>query len=206
MHLDLGSVKSIKEFVVTVKENFREVHLLINNAGVSVPKHMRLETVDGFEANFGINYVGHFLLTCLLLDLLKESKPSRIIIVTSLLHEKAKLNLNDLNMKNLQETNVNPYANSKLANMYFCRELAKRIEGSGVNVYAVCPGWVYTNLFRYHNVKWYHYIAVGAIAFFFMRSARQVYIYISQKDTLPSIYFILGCTDNNILCYRTITN
>lgn len=177
MYLDLASLQSIKNFVNEIKENFSEIHLLINNAGVSIPKHTRIETVEGFEANFGINYLGHFYLTTLLLDVLKHSESSKIIIVTSLLHEKGELNLNDLNMKHSHEKSVNPYASSKLANMYFCRELAKRIEGSTVNVYAVCPGWVYTNLFRYHKIKWYHYIAMAPIAFFFMRSAKQVCIY-----------------------------
>lgn len=177
MYLDLASLQSIKDFANEIKQNFSEIHLLINNAGVSIPKNTRVETVDGFEANFGINHLGHFYLTNLLLDVLKNSKLSRIIIVTSLLHEKAKLNLDDLNMKESYDEKVNLYANSKLANMYYCRELAKRIEGSGVNVYAVCPGWVYTNLFRYHKVKWYHYIAVAPIAFFFMRSAKQVCSY-----------------------------
>lgn len=173
MVLDLASVKSIQEFAKEIKDKFPNIHILINNAGVSLPKDIRKETEDGFEYHFGINHLGHFLLTNLLLDILKKSKPSRIIVVSSLLHEKSALYINDLNMKNTKDK-INLYASSKLANIYFVRELAKKIRGSGISVYAVCPGWVYTGLFRYHNIKWYHYIAVAPIAFFFMRNAQQV--------------------------------
>lgn len=174
MPLDLGSIASIVKFVDDVKENFTYIHLLVNNAGISLPKKVRQETEDGFETHFGVNHLGHFLLTNLLLDVLKRSKPSRIIIVASVLHEKAQLNLDDLNARNARDEKLSLYASSKLANMYFARELAKRLKGSGVNVYALCPGWVYTGLFRYHGIKWYHYLAFGPVAFLFMRSPKQV--------------------------------
>lgn len=173
MTLDLGNLQSVKEFANEILKTFPKVNFLINNAGVGYPNTVRKETNDGFEVHFGVNHIGHFLLTNLLLDRLKASEPSRIVIVSSLLHEKAKLYIDDLNMNNT-DVDTNLYANSKLANMYFCRELAKRVEGSGVNVYAVCPGWVFTRLFRHHKTKWYHYIAAAPVAFFFMRSAIQV--------------------------------
>lgn len=172
MELDLARLESVQRFAEQIRENYQEIHLLINNAGVSYPKNVRKTTADGFEIHFGVNHLGHFFLTILLLDILKEADFARIIIVSSMLHEKAKLNIDDLNSENIKE-DANLYANSKLANMYFCRELAKRVEGSNVNVYALCPGWVLTGLFRNHNPKWYHYIAVAPIAFFFMRSAKQ---------------------------------
>lgn len=77
MELDLGSFTSIKHFVLEVLKTFPEIHVLINNAGVYVPIKDRCLTEDGFEIHFGINHLGHFLLTHLLLDRLKESAPSR---------------------------------------------------------------------------------------------------------------------------------
>lgn len=171
MELDLANLQSVRKFADQVKSSFPEIHLLINNAGVSYPKGVRKLTDDGFEIHFGVNHLGHFLLTLLLLDTLKRSKSPRIIIVSSMLHEKAKLNVDDLNSERTTQPSL--YACSKLANMYFCRELARRLEDSDVKVYALCPGWVYTGLFRNYNPRWYHYIAVAPIAFLFMRNARQ---------------------------------
>lgn len=186
MELNLANLQSVKRFAEETKRSFPEIHLLVNNAGVSYPKGVKKATDDGFEIHFGVNHLGHFLLTLLLLENLKRSKPSRIIIVSSMLHEKATLDVEDLNSENLKQP-TNLYARSKLANIYFCRELARRLEGSGVNVYSLCPGWVYTQLFRNHNPKWYHYIMVAPIAFFFMKSAQQgaqTVVYCATESTL----------------------
>ncbi|RZC36022.1 retinol dehydrogenase 11 [Asbolus verrucosus] len=169
MELDLASLKSIEQFAINVQKICPEINLLINNAGVAYPKNQMHKTQDGIEMHFGVNHLGHFYLTNLLLETLKKSRPSRVVIVSSFLHEKGKIDLENLE-GNIQ--GVNLYANSKLANVYFCRELSKRVENNGLNVYAVCPGWVYTSLFR-HSVRWYHYILVAPIAFFFMRSPKQ---------------------------------
>lgn len=168
MELDLASLLSIKEFAKNVQELYPEIHILINNAGVAYPKNEKHYTQDGFEIHFGVNHLGHFYLTKLLLETLKKSAPSRIIIVTSSLHEKGTIDLKNL------ECGKNLYSNSKLANAYFCKELSQRIKGSGVSVFGVCPGWVYSGLFR-HSIRWYHYIIVAPIAYFFMRTPKQVY-------------------------------
>ncbi|KAL3284107.1 hypothetical protein HHI36_018275 [Cryptolaemus montrouzieri] len=172
MELDLASLKSIENFVTKFKEHHKELHILINNAGVSFPKTRRELTEDGFEIHFGVNHLGHFYLTNLLLDVLEKSKPSKIVIVSSKLHEKGKIHLEDLNSED-DHGKENLYSNSKLANAYFCKELAKRTSNRGIDVFAVCPGWVYTNLFRHVDIKWYHYILVAPIAFLFMRNAKQ---------------------------------
>ncbi|KAK6619283.1 hypothetical protein RUM44_003665 [Polyplax serrata] len=178
MQLDLASFKSIRHFSQSVKLKFNKVHVLINNAGVYYPLHSCVKTSNGFEMNFGVNHLGHFLLTQLLLDKLKESSPSRIVIVSSGLHEKGQLDLDDLNMEkrkeSLQKERVNQaYCASKLANVYHCRELAKRLKGSGVDVYAVCPGFTYTNIFRHSKLKWWQYVMFLPVAFFYLRSPRQ---------------------------------
>lgn len=172
MTLDLASLKSIKQFADNIKANYPQVHLLINNAGVSYPrKGERINTEDGFEIHFGVNYLGHFYLTKLLLPLFAKNDSS-IIIVSSTLHEKGKLDLQDLNrLKGIENTNL--YADSKLACVYFGIELAKRTKNN-VNVYTCCPGWVYTSLFR-HSFKWFHYILIAPFAFLYMRSPQQVF-------------------------------
>ncbi|CAH0547621.1 unnamed protein product [Brassicogethes aeneus] len=168
MELDLASLKSVKKFATTIIKDFPNIDILVNNAGVSFPPKTRVITKDDLEVHFGVNHLGHFYLTNLLLDTLQSS---RVVIISSSLHERGKIHLNNLNSCGEMEVK-NLYANSKLANIYFCRELARRTEKRGINVYACCPGWVYTKLFR-HSIKWYHFITVAPIAFFFMRSPSQ---------------------------------
>ena len=105
---------------------FKELHVLINNAGVmNCPKST---TKDGIEMQLGVNHMGHFLLTNLLLDTLKASAPSRIINVTSAAYAKGKLNLKDFNSEKKYDP-TDAYKQSKLANVLFTVELAKRLKG-----------------------------------------------------------------------------
>jgi NAD(P)-dependent dehydrogenase (short-subunit alcohol dehydrogenase family) len=176
MLLDLSSLTSIREFVTEFKKRYNRLDILINNAGVYIPYAKHEVTQDGFEINFGVNHLGHFLLTNLLLDHLKKGAPSRVINVASTLHEKGEIRLDDLNLKNVrpeEEKKVKPYNNSKLANVFFSRELATRLAGSGVHTYALCPGWVKTGLARNADLKFYHYILAFPFALMFMRSAHQ---------------------------------
>uniref|UniRef100_A0A663MLE1 Retinol dehydrogenase 14 n=1 Tax=Athene cunicularia TaxID=194338 RepID=A0A663MLE1_ATHCN len=110
-----------------------------------------MKTEDGFEMQFGVNHLGHFLLTNLLLGLLKNSAPSRIVVVSSKLYKYGEINFEDLN----SEISYNKsfcYSRSKLANILFARELARRLEGTGVTVNSLHPGIVRTNLGRYVNI------------------------------------------------------
>jgi len=103
---------------------------------------------------------------------------SRIVTVSSMLHERGIIDFDNLNGEKGfvgASQRMNPaYCNSKLANMLFNVELSKRIKGSGVDSFALCPGFVYTKLFRYTTVKWYHYILFLPVALFFMRTPSQV--------------------------------
>ncbi|XP_078048610.1 retinol dehydrogenase 12 [Augochlora pura] len=176
MKLNLASFSSIRDFAAEVIQNFPQIHVLINNAGVYVPFKEHALTEDGFEIHFGVNHLGHFLLTNLLLETLKKNAPSRIVIVTSKLFEHGKIDFPSLNgEKELTiKGRMNPaYYNSKLANTYFGMELAKRIKNSGTNVYMVCPGFTYTGLFRNVKRSWFHYIIFSPIAFMFLRTANQ---------------------------------
>jgi len=143
---DLASIESIKRFVDIFKAEQMELHILINNAGVMRPP--RSKTTEGFELQLGVNHLGHFLLTNLLLDYLKNSAPSRIVTLSSTAHLKGKINTKDLN-SDLKYNPTSAYNQSKLANILFTRELAKQLQGTGVTANAVHPGIVDTELIRH---------------------------------------------------------
>ncbi|XP_011382210.1 retinol dehydrogenase 12 [Pteropus vampyrus] len=143
--LDLSDTKSIRAFAEGFLAEEKQLHILINNAGMMTCPYSK--TADGFEAHIGVNHLGHFLLTHLLLERMKESAPARVVNVSSVLHHFGKIHFHDLQA----EKNYNPYfayCHSKLANVLFTRELAKRLQGTGVTTYAVHPGVVHTELTR----------------------------------------------------------
>uniref|UniRef100_A0A7N8Y098 Si:dkey-73n8.3 n=1 Tax=Mastacembelus armatus TaxID=205130 RepID=A0A7N8Y098_9TELE len=142
--LDLADTKSICQFFYFAAE--KELHYLINNAGVAICPYAM--TVDGYELQFGVNHLGHFFLTFLLLDLLKHSAPSRVINVSSAVHIMGKIQFDDLSGEKDYHP-VRAYAQSKLANILFTRELAKRTEALGVTAYSVDPGMVNTDITRH---------------------------------------------------------
>uniref|UniRef100_A0AAY5EFX5 Retinol dehydrogenase 12, like n=1 Tax=Electrophorus electricus TaxID=8005 RepID=A0AAY5EFX5_ELEEL len=121
-------------------------NILINNAGVMVCPYGK--TADGFEMQIGVNHMGHFLLTFLLIDLIKRSTPARIINVSSMAHKWGNINLDDINSEKSYDKSK-AYSQSKLANVLFTRSLAKKLQGTGVTVYAVHPGVVQTELWRH---------------------------------------------------------
>ncbi|XP_014018632.1 dehydrogenase/reductase SDR family member 13 isoform X2 [Salmo salar] len=153
MHLDLGSLKSVRSFAETFLKTERRLDLLINNAGI----YMQGSTEDGLGMMFGVNYIGHFLLTNLLLDRLKECGPSRVVNVASLGHNFGKIDFNCLSTH--KELGVgksamdvfNIYCNSKLCNVVFTHELAKRLKDTNVTCYSLHPGIIETELGRYAN-------------------------------------------------------
>jgi NAD(P)-dependent dehydrogenase (short-subunit alcohol dehydrogenase family) len=143
MALDLGSFRSIRSFAAELGDRIDRLDVLVNNAGLILRK--RTETDEGFEATFGINHLGHFLLTDLLLEKLEASSPSRVVVVASDAHEGAKhgLDFDDLQSKRSYRAGQ-VYGKSKLANIYFARELARRLEGTGVTSNSLHPGFVRT--------------------------------------------------------------
>lgn len=130
-----------------------QLHILINNAGVMAIDR-RQTTSDNLEMQIGTNHFGHFLLTSLLLDMLKASAPARIINVSSLGHKGGKLNRDDLQAEK-SYSKWQAYMQSKLANVLFTRELAKRLKGTGVTVNSLHPGAVTTELGRHLTVLSY---------------------------------------------------
>ncbi|KAM9341503.1 retinol dehydrogenase 14a [Symphorus nematophorus] len=147
--LDLSSLTSVHTFCQEIIKEEPRLDVLINNAGVYQCPYTRTE--DGFEMQFGVNHLGHFLLTHLLLDLLKRSAPSRIVVVSSKLYKHGHINFEDLNSEQSYDKAF-AYSRSKLANLLFTCELARRLEGSGVTVNALTPGIVRTNLGRHVHV------------------------------------------------------
>lgn len=143
MLCDLGSLKSIEEFCLEFKKKYQRLDVLLNNAGVILSQ--RHETVDGYELQFGVNHLGHFFLTNLLLDRLIESAPSRIINVSSGAHKVGKIHFKDINLKKNFHV-MRAYAQSKLANILFTYELAERLKDTGVTVNCLHPGAVATKM------------------------------------------------------------
>ncbi|XP_062337869.1 retinol dehydrogenase 12-like isoform X1 [Osmerus eperlanus] len=147
--LDLADGRSIREFSQLINREESQVNILINNAGVMMCPYSK--TTDGFEMQFGVNHLGHFLLTFLLLDLLKRSAPSRVITLSSMAHAWGRIQLEDINSETSYHSR-RAYGQSKLANILSTRSLARRLQGTGVTVYAVHPGIVRTELKRHMNL------------------------------------------------------
>jgi NAD(P)-dependent dehydrogenase (short-subunit alcohol dehydrogenase family) len=145
--LDLASFASIRRFARESVPRLGGVDVLVNNAGVVQLE--RTVTEDGFETTFGVNHLGHFLLTTLLLDQLRARAPARVVVVSSMAHRSARagLDFDDLEGE-LAYSPLGAYNRSKLANLYFTRELARRLAGDGVTVNAVHPGFVASRLGR----------------------------------------------------------
>lgn len=147
LKLDLSDSKSIREFAEAINKE-PKLDILINNAGVMVCPYGK--TADGFEMQIGVNHFGHFLLTYLLIDLIKKSAPARIITVSSMAHSWGSINLEDINSEKSYDKSK-AYAQSKLANVLFSHTLAKKLEGTGVTTYSLHPGVVQTDLWRHLN-------------------------------------------------------
>lgn len=146
--LDLSDTKSIRAFAELINKEEKQVNILINNAGIMMCPYSK--TADGFEMQLGVNHLGHFLLTYLLLDLIKRSAPSRIVVVASVAHTWTGLRLDDINSERSYDT-MKAYGQSKLANVLFARSLAKRLQGTGVSVFSLHPGVVQSDLWRHQH-------------------------------------------------------
>ncbi len=141
MLADLSSLNGIRQLAAQFKAEYGRLHILVNNAG-AIFKNRQL-SVDGYEMTFALNHLNYFLLTNLLLDLLKASAPARIINVSSGAHSGGTINFDDLMMENKYRSFA-AYGQSKLANVLFTYELARRLEGSGVTTNTLHPGGVAT--------------------------------------------------------------
>lgn len=196
--LDLASFESIRRFASKVLEEEPEIHILINNAGV-MGSPANVKTKEGFEMQFGVNHLGHFLLTQLLLDRLKEAPAARIINVSSLAHKFADgMDFDDLN--NLKSYTVyTGYYRSKLANILFTRALAKRLAGTRVTANSLHPGSIRTELYRHFTsgilgkVIYFFSIPVALIFFKSQWEGAQTTIFCAVDESLEGVsgkYFV----------------
>lgn len=148
MRLDLADLESVKLFSESFHNDFSRLDVLLNNAGVMVPPYTK--TKDGFELQIGVNHLGHFALTAHLFDLLKNTPDARIVNVSSIAHKQGKMQFDDLHWEK-SYSRMKAYAQSKLANLLFTYELARKVQAAGLNMKAVAahPGVSQTNLMRY---------------------------------------------------------
>jgi len=142
---DLSSMSEVRRIAGFLRQQLDRLDVLVNNAGGIFLK--REETVDGYEKTFALNHLNYFLLTHELLDLLKDSAPSRVVNVSSSSNYKGKIHLDNLQLKRGYR-GFRAYQQSKLANILFTKELARRLEGTGVTINALHPGLVRTNIAR----------------------------------------------------------
>lgn len=152
LYLDLAKLDVIRQFVKIYKEQYDKLDLLINNAGVMIPPYSK--TADGFEIQFGTNHLGHFALTALLFDLIKNTNNSRVVNVSSGAHKLGNINFNDLNWEKRKYNAWKAYGDSKIANLYFTYELCRRLQNKKLNTKttAAHPGWTSTELMRYSTI------------------------------------------------------
>jgi len=186
MQLDLSDFASIHKFSDEFHRKHKQLDVFINNAGVMTPPKREL-TKQNFEIQFGTNHLGHFLLTGLLLDVLKNTPNSRIAIQSSVLHKmemgKPDIYFDDLNFDKQYNKDV-AYAQSKLANLFFAYELDRQLKANsiGITVVAAHPGWTKTNLQRHAG-------------FFMQRIMDNI---IGQKVEIGALPILRAATDTNV--------
>ncbi|MGO9597521.1 MAG: SDR family oxidoreductase [Isosphaeraceae bacterium] len=187
---DLSSQVEIRRLAGEVKNLTSRLDVLVNNAGGLFLS--RQETVDGLEMTFALNHMAYFLLTNLLLDLVKATTSARIVSVSSEAHQSGTIQFDDLQTKS-RYSFWRAYRQSKLANILFTRELARRLEGSGVTANCLHPGYVNTQIFEVEGVRgWLLRRLAGALAIPVERGAEtSIYLATSREvqDT-TGLYFV----------------
>ena len=147
---DLADLQSVRDFVFSFKAKHNRLDGLACNAGMVNMQNKPIYSKDGFEITWAASYFGHFLLTELLLDTLKNSTPSRIAILSSVVHagspkKRHKIHLDDLHYKNRKYNNFDVYGEAKVAVVLYAKELAERLKGTGVTTASIHPGWARSN-------------------------------------------------------------
>lgn len=181
--LDLADTCSIRAFAQSFLREVDHLHILINNAGVMMCPYTK--TIDGFEMHIGVNHLGHFLLTSLLIGLLKRSAPARIVVVSSLAHNFGWIRFHDLHSQGSYNSGL-AYCQSKLANVLFARELARRLKDTNVTVNSVHPGTVNSDLTR-HSTLMTIFFTVFSMFLKTPREGAQTSIYCAVAEELHSI-------------------
>lgn len=184
---DISSISDVKSFCETVKEKYDNIDVLLNNAGARFQNYFKSK--DGIELTFATNYVGHFILTLSLLDLLKKSHGAKIINVSSGAHWKASPDINNIaNPSNYDRRKA--YGQSKLALILFTHELSEKLNGTNITVNALDPGGVATNLGRNNGLvalakHYMSYILRGTLVS--PATAADAIVYLSTSDEIKNI-------------------
>jgi NAD(P)-dependent dehydrogenase (short-subunit alcohol dehydrogenase family) len=174
LHADLSSQKQIRAVAAEFLATGRPLHLLVNNAGLG--NTTRMVTEDGIETVFAVNHLAYFLLTVLLLDRIKQSAPARVVNVASEAHRFGTINFDDPGGERRYST-FGAYGQSKLANILFTYELAKRLAGTGVTVNCLHPGGIASGLWTNN----------GALAQFLMKAGR-LFLKTPEQGAQTTIY------------------
>lgn len=183
IQLDLSKLASVREFAANFLAKYNQLDLLINNAGIMVPPFSLTE--DGFESQLGVNYLAHFLLTGLLLDVIIKTPNSRIVSLSSNAHKRGKINFDDLQSKQKYSA-LAAYCQSKIACLIFAYELQRRLdkmEGISTISVAAHPGVSDTNLAQYVS-KWLMMILGPILRLTMIQSAK--------AGAEPTLYAALG--------------
>ncbi|XP_033627246.1 retinol dehydrogenase 12-like [Asterias rubens] len=181
--LDNASLESVRSFAETILKEESRLDVLVNNAGVS-RCHANEKTATGYDLQFGINHLGPFLLTHLLLPLLKETGPSRIINVSSVAHTMVS-SLCYLNTKQAFEETF-AYATCKLCNILFASELGRRLQGTGVTAYSLHPGMADTRILHPRSSRLH-----GRFVLFFFRNILRPFTISIEAGAQTTIYCAL---------------
>ena len=187
MLCDFASLTQIRRLAGDVVASRSKLHILVNNAGSVNAK--REVTEDGIERTFAVNHLGPFLLTNLLLELLKRSAPARVVTLASIAQARGDMPFDDLQFERGGYAIMRAYARSKLANVLFTRELARRLAGAGVTANCLHPGAVATNIWS--HAPWY-VRPLLAVAKLFMISPEQGAEAIVYLATSPDVEGLTG--------------
>ncbi|HEV8388081.1 MAG TPA: SDR family oxidoreductase [Nitrososphaera sp.] len=197
---DLSSQSSIRKMALEFRDEHQHLDILINNAGVFKARYEK--TKEGIEYTFAVNHLAPFLLTSLLIDRLKASGNSRVVTTSSIAHRGARIDFEDLQFNRKRYNGIRAYGQSKLANILFTRELARRLDGTSVTTNCFHPGGVRTNLAQdnpwYYRLIWYVATAFlaspekGADTGIYLASSPELNgitgkYFVKRRDTIPSL-------------------
>lgn len=192
MGLDLARLADVRRFATDFERQHPKLDVLVNNAGLM--QSTRTLTEDGYETTFQVNHLGPFLLTHLLLDALRAAAPARIVNVASTAHRGSRLDLDDLqNARGFR--GMNAYGKSKLCNILFTRELARRLEGSGITANSLHPGTVRTRFGKDGDTKGIFSVGIKIAGPFFRSPAQgaRTSVYLASSPDVADVtgaYFV----------------